>query len=104
MLNPRRAVCALFVFLSIAVSARASEPWNGAPFSSDPKALVAAAAAIKPKSADDGVVVLLDEARYAFDDKGLMTRTQRLVFRVIEESWADDWSTIEASWSPWYEE
>jgi uncharacterized protein DUF3857/transglutaminase superfamily protein len=90
--------------LSVAVSAYANQPWTGAPFSSDPKALLAAAAEVKPNATDEGVVVLLDEAHYTFDEKGLMTRTQRLLFRVIEESWAESWSSIEAPWSPWYEE
>lgn len=100
----RRVVCAVVVVLSVAVSARAAQPWNAAPFSSDPKALLAAAEEVKPKSSDEGVVVLLDEAHYTFDEKGLMTHTQRLVFRVVDEAWAENWSSIDAAWSPWYEE
>lgn len=99
-----RAILALVLFLSLTGSVHAAEPWEGVPFSSDPKVLLAAANAVAPKDADEGVVVLLDEARYSFNEKGLATRTERLIFRVVEQAWAENWATIETGWSPWYEE
>ncbi|MEO8035880.1 MAG: DUF3857 domain-containing protein, partial [Acidobacteriota bacterium] len=99
-----RFVCGLLLALFIAVPSRAEQPWNGAPFSANPGAMLAAAAAVEPKEKEVGVVVLLDEARYSFDSHGLATRTERLVLRVVEESAAEEWSSIEAPWSPWYQE
>jgi tetratricopeptide (TPR) repeat protein len=50
------------------------------------------------------VVVLLDENHYVFDAQGHSTRTERLIFRIVDQSAVDDWSTVEAEWAPWYEE
>ena len=46
-------------------------PWNGAPFSADPKTLLAAAESVPAGEA--AVVVLLDEQRYTFDSEGHST-------------------------------
>lgn len=80
----------------------ADQPWNGAPFAGDPKAIVAAAEAVP--AGDNAAVVLLDEQRYVFDAQGHSTRTERLIFRIADQSAVDDWSTLEAEWAPWYEE
>jgi tetratricopeptide (TPR) repeat protein len=77
-------------------------PWNGAPLSADPKALLAAAE--KVSAGEAGAVVLLDEARYSFDAQGHAVSTRRLVARIIADSAVDDWSTVEAGWSPWFQE
>src|SRR5258707_1422756 len=78
----------------------ADEPWDR-PFS-DPKAILDAAAAVP---ADDaGVVVLLDEERYAFDASGSATLTEHLVYRVANDSGVERWSTVEALWAPWYQD
>lgn len=92
---------ALSLLLLASLPLSASEPWD-APFSADPKALVDAAQAV---SADDaGVVVLLDEARYTFDESGRSTLAQHVVYRVANESGVEHWSTVEALWAPWYQE
>jgi transglutaminase-like putative cysteine protease/tetratricopeptide (TPR) repeat protein len=101
MHNCFRALALSFVF---AVSVSAAEVWDGAPFASDPKALLAAAEAVKPGKPEHGVVVLLDEESVTFDEKGLSTRVERLIYRVVDESAVDGWDTIETGWSPWYHE
>lgn len=93
------ALFATFV-LSFTLNA-AEQPWGGAPFSAEPRALLAAAEAVSAGEAD--VVVLLDELHYSFDAEGRATSSSRLVFRVTDESALDDWSTIEAEWAPWYQ-
>src|SRR5437868_50521 len=92
------AFASLFITLSLLA---ATQPWDGAPFTSDPKALLAAAEGVTPKSKDEGVVVLLDETRVTFDAKGLATRTERLVYRVVKESAVESWASIEEQWQPW---
>jgi hypothetical protein len=69
----RRAAAVLFLF-TIATTLFAATPWDGKPFASDPKELLAAAAAVEPKAKDEGVVVLLDESSFIVDGQGRVTR------------------------------
>jgi len=91
---------ALLVLFALATTLFADEPWDK-PFA-DPKAILEAAANVP---ADDaGVVVLLDEQRYAFDATGSATLTEHLVYRVAIDSGVEHWSTVEALWAPWYQD
>jgi len=92
----RRALLAAVVFtLPFFASLHAADqPWNGAPFSADPKALLAAAEAVP--AGESAAVVLLDEMRYMFDAEGHSTRMARLVFRIVDPSAVEGWSTVEA--------
>ncbi|HEX8616093.1 MAG TPA: DUF3857 domain-containing protein [Thermoanaerobaculia bacterium] len=100
----RTRALALALLCLCSISAVAGEVWDGAPFAADPKALLAAAEAIKPQKPDEGVIVLLDEATVTFDAKGHSTRVERLIYRVLDESGVENWSTIDTYWSPWYDE
>ncbi|MDQ3282621.1 MAG: DUF3857 domain-containing protein [Acidobacteriota bacterium] len=95
---------ALSFLLLFSFAVFAADPWDGAPFTSDPKALLAAAEAVRPQKPEQGVIILLDEANVTFDAQGRSTRVDRLIYRVIDESAVDAWSSIETSWSPWYHE
>ena len=95
---------AAMAVLSMSAAGDATRVWDGSPFSGDPKALLAAASVVQPLDAAEEVVVLLDEAHYSFDEKGIATLKERLVFRVVAESGVENWSTIEIPWSPWYHE
>lgn len=95
------SVCLLALVSTAAPAADA--PWDGVPFSADPKAVLEAASRV-PAKEDEGVVVLLDEARYVFDSSGAMQRTEYLVYRVADEAAAEGWASIEVPWSPWYTE
>jgi tetratricopeptide (TPR) repeat protein/transglutaminase-like putative cysteine protease len=98
-------VASLGFFLLFTISSSllaAQQPWDAAPFTGEPKAMLAAAA--KVPAGEAGSVVLLDEARYNFDAQGHAVSTRHLVAYVIDDSAVDDWSTIEANWSPWFEE
>jgi len=79
-----------------------TQPWDAAPLSADPKAMLAAAEKVQAGDAD--AVVLLDEMHYSFDAQGRATGTQRLIYKIVAESAIDNWSTIAAGWSPWYQE
>ena len=95
--------CALALALALcSTSLLAAEDWDGAPFASDPKALLAAAQAVESQKPEEGILVLLDEATVTFDAKGHSTRVERLIYRVLDESGVDAWSTIDTYWSPWY--
>jgi tetratricopeptide (TPR) repeat protein len=101
MIPVRKSALAL-LFLLFPLAAFAADPWEGAPFASDPKVLLAAAEAVSAGEA--GVIVLLDEASHTFDAKGGSVMTQRLVYRIADESAIDNWSSINAPWAPWYQE
>ncbi|HEX7808790.1 MAG TPA: DUF3857 domain-containing protein, partial [Thermoanaerobaculia bacterium] len=98
---PRALALVVFLF---SLSLSAAEVWDGAPFSSDPKALLAAANAVKPAKPEEGVIILLDENVVRFEADGRATSTQRLIYRITDESQVDGWATIETSWQPWYHE
>ncbi len=100
----RLILAATLSILSFGSLRAATQPWEGAPFTADPKALLAAAEAVKPAKPEDGVVVLLDETHVVLDANGLATRTERLVYLVTDEGAVEGWSSIDSDWSPWYEE
>jgi len=77
----------------------ASDPWDAAPFASDPKDLIAAAEKVP---SDAGFVVLLDEAHYSFEADGKSHTTQRHMFRIVDDSAIEALGTIEVPWAPWY--
>jgi tetratricopeptide (TPR) repeat protein len=101
-MKPIRYASVLTVLFSLSLFA--AEPWEGAPFTADPQAMLAAAEAVRPAKPEEGVIVLLDEARVTFDAEGRSTRVERLIYRVLDESAVEGWSTIETMWSPWYHE
>ena len=102
-LASHRRLAALSPFIiAAALPLLAEEPWDLPPFTSEPKALLAAAEKIEP--GEKGVVTLLDEETFEFDAEGHTTTTTRFVFRVLEESAVDENADVSASWSPWYSE
>jgi tetratricopeptide (TPR) repeat protein len=92
------AFAAIFAFCVSPVFA--SDPWDSAAFTSDPKELVAAAE--KVSNGEAGFVVLLDEANYTFEADGKSHTTQRHIFRIADDSAVEGLGTIEVPWAPWY--
>ena len=96
-----RPAAALLLALA-ALPTGAAAPWDGPPFSAEPRALLAAADALgAPK--DSGVDVLLEEGTYRFDARGAATFTHRLVYRPHAPDAARRWARVERSWAPWYQ-
>jgi len=99
----RIRLSALALLLALASSLfAAAEPWDGAPLTADPKALLAAAEAVP--AGESGAVILLDEATHTFDEKGGSVSTQRIVYRIANDSAIDNWGSVNASWAPWVQE
>jgi tetratricopeptide (TPR) repeat protein len=105
MSTPRLAA-ALLLLLSLAVprsgAAGPAAPWDGAPLSGDPQAILAAARALTPPKGAP-VDVLLEEGSFVFDEKGALTFTYRLVYRPLSREAARSWARIERSWAPWHQ-
>ncbi|ABC80262.1 DUF3857 domain-containing protein [Anaeromyxobacter dehalogenans] len=94
------ALAAASLSLLAARAGAAGAPWEGAPFSADPKAMLAAAQALAPPRAA-GVDVLLEEGRFRYDARGALTLEHRLVFRLLTAEAARSWSRVERSYAPW---
>lgn len=92
--------CAAIALL--ATSSFAAEPWDSGAFAGTPADVLAAAAKVAPADAD--LVILLEEQRHTYAEDGSATTTQRLVYRVIEDSAVEDWGSVSSIWAPWYEE
>ncbi|HEX7152935.1 MAG TPA: DUF3857 domain-containing protein [Thermoanaerobaculia bacterium] len=80
----------------------AREPWDGTPFAAEPKTLVAAAEKIDAGEA--AAIVLLNAVTHTFDAEGRSVTTEHHVYRIVDESAIESWSTVEAGWAPWYQE
>ena len=97
----RRIFCLLAVLCS-SLFAFATQPWDGPALSADPDAIRQAADAI-PKPAAANAQVLFHQERYAYDAQGRCVQTYQLVYRVLTSAGVDGWSSIQATWSPWYQ-
>src|SRR5690349_17694824 len=80
-----------------------AEPWEAGAFVADPAEMIRAASAIEADS-NAGVIVLLSEVRYSYDEQGRATRVRRFVYRILNSSAGPDWSELSQPWSPWYQE
>ena len=98
----QRRILALLPFLFFSLTLAAGEPWDGPPFASEPKELIAAAEKVAP--GEKGVVLLLDEAVHSFEADGSTRTVWRLMYRVVTEAAVAPNAQVEADWAPWYDE
>jgi transglutaminase-like putative cysteine protease/tetratricopeptide (TPR) repeat protein len=82
-------------------AAVANEPWLGAPFTAEPRALLEAATRVDAAGAS--IVVLTEEGTQILDGAGARTYRYRTVYRVLRQEAVDGWASLEAEWSPWHE-
>lgn len=78
----------------------AAAPWEAPAFSSSPKDIVAAAAAIKPEQYAT-VTIFNEESRVTFDSSERAVSIHRVFYRVEAKDALVSWGTIRATWSPW---
>ncbi|HEY4642354.1 MAG TPA: DUF3857 domain-containing protein, partial [Thermoanaerobaculia bacterium] len=98
----RRALsCAAFLVVCTG-SLSAQTAVDGAPFSADPQALLAAAKKIETK--DQNVVYLLDEQTISFETNGRTKSVSRVIEYVVTADGVDTAGTVSAWWAPWYDE
>jgi tetratricopeptide (TPR) repeat protein/transglutaminase-like putative cysteine protease len=92
------------LFLSVLVPAAGMGgdlPWERTFFAAGGREVLAAAQAVP---AQGEVVVLLDEGVFSFASDGRVTSRYRLVYRILGENGMKGWATVNAAWSPWYQE
>jgi tetratricopeptide (TPR) repeat protein len=106
MIHPsfRQSVLAVLGLLLVATILKAQNtttaPWEGAPFSAEPKDIAAAAAAVKAQKFAN-VTVLLEERHVVLDSAERTTQNVRIVYRVETKEAQRSWGTAKALWSPW---
>lgn len=93
-------LCAGLVVSGLHAQTNGAAPWSGSAFSSDPKELILAATAIKPKQYAK-VTIFTEEQRKVFNADGKYTTTSRAVYRVETKEAIGRWGTVKATWSPW---
>jgi Tfp pilus assembly protein PilF len=85
------------------LNAQTAEPWAGAHFSGDPKAIYEAASAITTPIGTDALV--LDEReRYSFDNDGKQVYTHYLIYKIFTSKGAEQWDSVMVHWEPWHDE
>src|SRR5262245_58879172 len=82
----------------------APAPWEAGAFVADAAAMIQAASQIDAGSGEGGVIVLLSETRFSYEEDGRATRVRRAVYRLLNSSADAEWSEINEPWSPWYQE
>lgn len=100
----------LRVVISLAVAAAAAgqpalaaeEPWLGAAFAAEPRAMLAAAERL-PASPNAPVLVLTEEGTQVLDGAGARTYRYRIVYRVLSPQALESWDSVQATWAPWHE-
>ncbi|MGO9767178.1 MAG: DUF3857 domain-containing protein [Myxococcaceae bacterium] len=98
----RLASSVLSLSLLFSLPAASAEPWDSAPFSADPKALLTAAdAGPRPRTP---VESLLDDTSYVFDAAGVRTLSWHRLYRVLDAKAARGYETATAVWHPWYQD
>jgi tetratricopeptide (TPR) repeat protein len=81
----------------------AADPRHAAAFSASAAELLAIASSSAPAE-EAAAIILLNERRYTFNSRGRRTVTDRMIYRVLDSSAVDDWSSVEVDWAPWIEE
>src|SRR3954454_13011409 len=93
----KRAFLFVFLFTSILLFA------GDSPLSTQSRQLLDDAAKVQSGSAAE-VTYLLLERTYEIDAQGRLTATIHRQYRVETQSAVDDWSSLAAGYSPWYQD
>src|SRR4051794_28944565 len=91
----------LLCVLVTVITIQAAEPWDR-PFSPDTRAILEASKRTPP--AQEGAVILLIDRGYSVHRGGAMDVVIRQVYRVDQQADVEDWSTLEQSYQPWYQQ
>ena len=92
--------CSVFVIFISTLAAQ--QPWDTA-FQPDAKRIIEAASGITAAEHPEAVV-LLEEHRYTIHADGRVDSIARKVYRVEQQDAVEDWSSIEETYQPWYQQ
>lgn len=88
---------------SLLLAAQSPEPWAGAYFSGDAKAIYDAASAITTPLGTDALV-LDEQEHYSFDADGKQVYTHYLIYKIFTSKGAEQWDNVTVHWEPWHDE
>ncbi|MFK7767302.1 MAG: DUF3857 domain-containing protein, partial [Mariniblastus sp.] len=94
-----------FCFLILAsASAQESLPWSkAAPLTTDAKELLEAANDIEEFDEEATIQYLYQHFEVKFHADGRIDHSEHMIYKVLSREGIEPASTIESSWTPWYE-
>lgn len=78
----------------------AAYPWETSPFSASYESMNNAAEKA-PLEKEKGVRILLHEGYFIFDEKGNLESRYKWVYKILDQSGIDNWSSTQVGWTPW---
>ncbi len=78
-------------------------PWELTPFEASYADMSEAAERLKMED-EHGVRVLLSESHYSFAEDGSLTESFKWVYKILDQSGLDGWSSTKVNWTPWNQE
>lgn len=78
-------------------------PWEQSPFEASYEDMVKAADKLEMEG-EHGVRVLLSEGHFTFSEDGSLTESYKWVYKVLDQSGIDGWSSTKVNWTPWNQE
>ncbi len=95
------AGCASFSGIAVPGNAgKAAEPWERLPFKASYRELNTAADKAVLKE-EKGVRVLLHQGNFTFDDSGSLESRFTWVYKILDQSGIENWSSTQVAWTPW---
>jgi tetratricopeptide (TPR) repeat protein len=82
---------------------RSASPWDGPAFSASGADVIDALEA-NPTGGPDALECLVIEEEYRLDEQGRHVHRRHRVWRCLTDQCLDDYSYLETSWAPWYED
>ena len=75
-------------------------PWEISPFEASYNEMSNAADAFVMEG-EHGVRILLSEGTFTFAEDGSLVSTYKWVYKILDQSGIDNWSSTQVSWTPW---
>ncbi len=81
-------------------SSKSGFPWDASPFKASWNDLNTAAEKFQLEG-EHGVRVLLSEGHFTFAEDGSLTERYKWVYKILDQSGIDGWSSTQVNWTPW---
>ncbi len=94
------AGCTSAAFTSADRETSGDLPWEINPFGASYDEISAAAEAFTMEG-EHGVRILLSEGYFKFSSDGSLTAKYRWVYKILDQTGIDNWSSTQVSWTPW---
>ena len=80
-----------------------NQPWEQSPFEASYEEMSEVADRLEMEG-EHGVRVLLSEGHFTFAEDGSLTESYKWVYKVLDQSGIDGWSSTKVNWTPWNQE